>query len=149
MEQKIAELLVLLGVDAGVRVEPLEAEEKHYLEVHINAPEAGSELIGHHGMRLQALATVITMMLPSMPDRYSVILDVNDYRDQRTKFIEDLTRQTIDQVTETLESVKMQPMNSWERRVVHMTAADRTDVRTVSEGEGEDRRVIIEPVSVV
>jgi spoIIIJ-associated protein len=146
LEQRVAELLRLLNYTATIVVDLVETEGKKYLNVKLSLDHGGSELIGFHGKTLEALATVITLLMPQTEERYGVLLDVNDYRAERYKYIENLTNKAIDQVLNTSQPVELLPMSPAERRVVHTTASGRTDIVTVSEGEDENRHVIIKPV---
>lgn len=149
IEKRVAELLGLLQIEGTIQVDIVEMEEKKYVQVVVKSEEGGAELIGHRGGRLKALSTIINMMLPRTEERYSVLLDVNNYRDQRSQYIIDLTTKAMEQAIDSMEDVKLQPMAAWERRIVHMTAADRTDITTSSTGEGDDRSVVVSPVSVI
>lgn len=150
VEEVTSKLLNLLEVDASIEVNELELEGRSYIAVNVVAEESGAELIGHHGLRLKALSTVLGMMVPQTEgERVSILLDVNGYREQRGKYITEKAEQAIEEALSTMESVELEPMSAWERRLVHVAAADRTDIQTLSVGDGEDRRVVIQPVSVV
>lgn len=146
-QANIAQLLSLLGVEATVQVDPLELEGRKYFEVKVDAGESGAELIGHHGAVLDSLSVVLGLLIPASEERYSVLLDINGYRDERTKYIEDLTAKALDQVVNNNQSIVLQPMKPWERRIVHMALAERTDIVTESQGEDPDRRVVIRPAA--
>lgn len=149
MEQRVAELLEMLDIQAGVKVDTLALEGKNYLEVTVNAENEGAELIGHHGSRLKALSTVLSMMVPESDERISVLLDINGYRDQRTSYIESQAEKAMAEAIETLQPVELEPMSPWERRIVHMAASERTDIVTESIGDSDERRVVVKPVSIV
>lgn len=149
MEQKVAELLELLDVSAAIQVDILESDGKQYIDIKLDSEEFGAELIGHRGNRLKSLSAVLNMMLPRTEERYSILLDINGYKDQRTQHIIDKTHQAAERAIESFEPVRLEPMSPWERRVVHMAIAERTDIVTESDGEGDDRHVVIKPVSVV
>jgi spoIIIJ-associated protein len=146
-QANITQLLSLLNIKATVVVDESELEGKKYFDVKIDAADNGSELIGHHGSTLDSLSVVLSLLLPSTEERYSILLDVNGYRDERTKYIEDLTMKAVDQVVNNQQSIVLQPMKPWERRIVHMAVAERTDILTESQGEEPDRRVVIKPAN--
>lgn len=149
MEKHTAQMLQLLGVEADIVVDPVELEDKHYIDIRITTDGDAAELIGHAGTRMKAISTVLNMMLPRTEERYSVLLDVNGYRDQRTEYIKSEAEKAAAQAIESMDAVELEPMSPWERRLVHVALAERTDVMTLSEGEEGDRRVIVKPISVV
>lgn len=150
VEEHLANILQMLDVEGSIQVDPIEVEDHKYIDVRVTVPEKDSGmLIGHAGSRLKSLTVVLNMMLPRDENRYSVILDINGYRDQRAVYIRDIANRAIEEAVSMMEEIELEPMSSWERRIVHMQVSERTDVTTESIGEGEDRRVIIRPVSVV
>lgn len=151
IENHVAQLLQMLGVEAGVVVDIVSVEGKNYVDVKLTVAEKDSGLlIGHAGSRLKSLSAVLNMMLPRTEERYSVLLDINGYREQRAAHIRDMAGRAVEEAIALMEPVELEPMTPWERRIVHLALQERTDISTFSEGEeGEDRRVIIKPVSAV
>jgi spoIIIJ-associated protein len=149
MEQHTAQMLNLLGVQAEIVVDALTTEGKQYIDIRIQTEGEAAELIGHAGSRLKALSTVLNMLLPKTEERYSVLLDINGYRDQRTNYIKEMAQKAAAEAIDTMAAVELDAMSAWERRIVHMELAERTDVMTLSEGDEGDRRVVVKPVSVV
>lgn len=74
------------------------------------------------------------------------MLDAEGYRERRQESLTKLAAKTAEQAVSEGRAVELEPMNSFERRLVHCALADRTDVRTTSEGEEPCRFVVIEPV---
>lgn len=147
LQTKIAEFFDLLGVRATIQVDLEELDDRKYFNIKVQAAEAGAEIIGRHGSIIEALATVITMMVPRSEERYGILLDINGYRDERSKYLQDMATKAIDEVVNSQQPVSLQPMKPWERRVVHMSVVGRTDVITTSEGEEPERRVVIRPAA--
>lgn len=155
---KIVNLFDLLGVEAEVEIKVqadeinLEGEapesERTYLRA-VTTMQSGAEFIGKHGNRLQDLTTIVNMFLPQDARNYSVILDINNYRTEREEYIKQIAKRNIEHAALTATEVALEPMLPWERRLVHMVAAERTDVTSDSAGEGEARHVIIKPMSAV
>lgn len=152
---KIVDLFDLLGVGAEVEMEIREgdsaAEEgelRTYLVAKVEVQD-GAEFIGKHGSRLQDLTMIVNMFLPADTHNVSVILDVNNYREERSEYIRQVARRNIEHAALTATEVSLEPMLPWERRLVHMEVSERTDVESESAGVGEDRYVIIKPVSAV
>ena len=73
-----------------------------------------------------------------------VVLDAENYRAKRQKTLEQLANRLAGKVTKTGKYVKLEPMNPYERKVIHATLQKNPDVVTRSEGEEPYRRVIIE-----
>ncbi len=162
IKPKIVDLFDLLGVEAEVEIlvqseevmldeaeqEDQEREDRHYLRANVTM-QSGAEFIGKHGNRLQDLTTIVNMFLPTEARNFSVILDINNYRTEREEYIRQIAKRNIEHAALTATEVALEPMLPWERRLVHMVAAQRTDVMTESAGEGETRHVIIKPMSAV
>lgn len=147
-EQTIAEFLDKLGVEATIKVDILSNEDKNYLDVDIRTEDGGAELIGHHGHKLDAIATVLQMMIPETEEKFSVLLDINGYRQERTKYIEDLAQRAAAQVVSTGEAMTLEPMRPWERRAFHLVLQERTDIVSESEGDEPERRIVIKPADI-
>lgn len=103
-------------------------------------------LIGTKGHTLEALQTLIKNLIGSYTKDYIVVtLDIGSYRANRIHQLEILATKTAKSVAKTKIAVKLDPMNSFERRVIHEKLADWRDVFTESEGEGEERAIVIKP----
>lgn len=103
-------------------------------------------LIGTKGHTLEALQTLIKNLIGSYTNDYIVVtLDIGSYRANRIHQLEILATKTAKSVAKTKIAVKLDPMNSFERRVIHEKLSDWRDVYTESEGEGEERAIVIKP----
>ena len=100
-------------------------------------------LIGTKGHTLEALQTLIKNLIGSYTKDYIVVtLDIGSYRANRIHQLEILATKTAKSVAKTKIAVKLDPMNSFERRVIHEKLSDWRDVYTESEGEGEELSLI-------
>ena len=72
-------------------------------------------------------------------------LDIDDYKVNRNQTIVDLANKIADQAVKIERNIHMDPMNAYDRRIVHTTLQEREDVTTESTGEGEKRHVVIKP----
>lgn len=116
--------------------------ESHYV---IDSSE-NPLLIGTKGHTLEALQTLIKNLIGSYTKDYIVVtLDIGSYRANRIHQLEILATKTAKSVAKTKIAVKLDPMNSFERRVIHEKLSDWRDVYTESEGEGEERAIVIKP----
>lgn len=103
-------------------------------------------LIGRHGRTLDALQTAVGAVTSrSLGFRYPVVVDVEGYRGRRREKLEDIARRTSDRVSRQSRPVKLRPMTSYERRVIHMALRDDRRVTTASEGEEPFRSVVVSP----
>ena len=103
-------------------------------------------LIGTKGHTLEALQTLIKNLIGSYTKDYIVVtLDIGSYRANRIHQLEILATKTAKSVAKTKIAVKLDPMNSFERRVIHEKLSDWRDVYTESEGEGKERAIVIKP----
>ena len=103
-------------------------------------------LIGVKGKTLDALQTLVRTLI-SMYSKEKIVttLDIGAYKSNRAHQLEILATKTAKEVAKTKVEVKLKPMNSYERRVIHEKLSDWRDVYTESEGEGENRAIIIKP----
>ena len=103
-------------------------------------------LIGKDGKNLKALTIVINQMLKKEIDApYKFLIDVSDYQKRTDKHIEILAKKLAREVKETKIEVKMDRMNSYQRRIVHNILSNNKYVYTESIGEEPNRCVVIKP----
>jgi spoIIIJ-associated protein len=116
------------------------------LEVQVAGPELGL-LIGPKGQTLQALQELARTVVQrrSVARTARIMVDVAGYRVKRREALERFTRQVADDVRATGSQRALEPMNAADRKVVHDTVNDLAGVRTMSEGEDPQRRVVILP----
>ncbi len=123
------------------------SEEGGSVRVAVQADDNGRLLIGKNGQNLKALEHVVRVMwLRQNPENRSVIVDVNDYRAERSKELIQLVRETATRVQQTRRSEAFEPMTSYERRLVHTELATYSDLSTESVGQDPHRRVVIKPL---
>ena len=103
-------------------------------------------LIGKDGKNLKALTTVINAILTKeINTNYRFLIDVSDYKEKNDRRIERLTRKLAREVKMTKVEVKMDSMNSYQRRLVHNILNNNKYVYTESVGEEPNRCVVIKP----
>lgn len=103
-------------------------------------------IIGKDGKNLKALTVVINQILQKEIEQpYKFLLDVSDYQKRSDKHIENLTKKIAKEVKETQIEVKMDRMNSYQRRIVHNILSNNKYVYTESIGEEPNRCVVIKP----
>ncbi|MBT4126566.1 MAG: KH domain-containing protein [Chloroflexi bacterium] len=146
-EQLVSELidyfLGAMGVVADTYIR--EDDEEGSMTFEIEGQDAGL-LIGRRGETLQALQFLIRMVTNRQLGRKAyVVIDIEDYRERRVQMLRRLARRTAGRVGSSGREDSLEPMSPAERRIVHMALAGHPEVRTESEGEGNQRRVVIFP----
>ncbi len=142
--EKEADLLKFIGelihtMGYAVNAEILSREE-HKLLVRLSS-EDSAILIGKKGKNLDALQLIANVYAGKIGISERIMLDCENYRLRREESLVRLAYTTADQVVTTKTSVLLEPMNPYERRLIHSTLADIRDVDTKSEGEGLYKQV--------
>ena len=112
--------------------------------IDISGKDAGT-IIGKRGQTLDAIQYLTSLAVNKKSEDYvRVVLDAENYRSKREKTLERLAHRLADKVVRTKRSVKLEPMNPYERMVIHAALVNSPKVKTRSEGEEPYRRVVIE-----
>ncbi len=136
----IKDMTMKMGLDVEVR--GYEIEEGLYFE--ISGPDCGT-IIGKRGQTLDSIQYLTSLVANKDKEKYiRVIVDAENYRAKREKTLEQLANRLGEKVRKSGRSVKLEPMNPYERKVIHATLQKNSAVTTRSEGEEPYRRVIIE-----
>ena len=105
-----------------------------------------SLIIGKNGKNLQALSIIITQVIKKEVGKsFKFLLDVNDYKSKREQSLQNLAKTIAKEVQDTKVEVKLDSMNSYERRVVHNALVNYKHVYTESVGEEPNRCVVVKP----
>jgi len=103
-------------------------------------------LIGRHGRTLDAMQTLVSAVTNRrLGFRYPVLVDVEGYRNRRRVKLEEIGRRAADRVGRSGEPVKLRPMSSYERKMIHMALRNDQRITTSSEGEEPFRQVVVTP----
>lgn len=136
-------ILQNIGVDYNIEVRTLNNETEIYYLVDSNQNPL---LIGLKGRTLEAIQTLLKNLISSFTnDHIQVTLDIGSYRENRKRQLEILATKVAKEVAQTKQSVKLKPMSAYERLVIHQKLSDWRDVYTESEGEGENRAIVVKP----
>ncbi len=109
--------------------------------------ENTSVLIGKRGVTLDAIQTLVNFAANKGIEEYiNIRIDTENYRDARVKSLEKLAKNLALKVKKTKRSATLEPMSSYERRIIHSALQDDKEVETYSEGQGSYRHVIIKYV---
>ena len=134
----ISEMIMKMGYE--VKVEVMFREE-HKIGVKLNSPSS-SILIGRKGKNLDALQLLANVYAGRLGrEDVRIILDSENYRIRREESLVRLAYTTADKVRASHNSILLEPMNPFERRLIHTTLNDIGDVETKSEGEGLYKQV--------
>lgn len=127
----------------SVRGEAKAQLKEEMLEVEVSGENMGV-VIGKRGETLDALQYLTSIVVNNESNDYvRVSLDTENYRQKRTLALEKLANKVADKVVRNGRSVTLEPMNSFERRVIHSTLQSNPDVVTVSVGEEPQRKVVV------
>src|SRR5436309_540853 len=108
--------------------------------------ESMGALIGRRGETLQAFQFITQLLVNRRVGHWTrVLLDIEGYRARRERYLKDTALRAAEKAMRYRESIELDPMIPSERRIVHMTLATHEFVTTHSEGEGDNRRVIVVP----
>lgn len=101
-------------------------------------------LIGYRGETLYALQNILSAVASKgIKGKIRVILDIEGYKAKREKTLEDLAEKVAKTVVKTRKSVKLEPMQAYERKIIHSKLQGNNKVETVSVGEEPYRRIVI------
>ena len=145
IDEKAADFLhdVFGAMGISVDVESKLNEEEKELEINLSGDEMGI-LIGKRGQTLDSLQYLLSLVINKNNEGYlRVKLDTENYRERRKKTLENLAKNIAFKVKRTKRPVSLEPMNPYERRVIHSALQNDKYVFTKSEGEEPYRHVVV------
>jgi len=137
---------ILLGMGiTDVSIITKQTDEDIFLEI-VSREDYGS-IIGRRGETLDALQYLVRLSVSRNENEgRRISLNIGDYRDKREITLKGLAKRQADKVLKYGRNAVLDPMNPYERRIIHTTVQDIEGVQSHSIGEGEGRRVVISPV---
>lgn len=148
VEQRAVNFLreVFGAMDLGdVEIKSEYNREEGSLDVDFEGEDMGV-LIGKRGQTLDSLQYLTSLVVNKGKDKYiRVKLDTEDYRRRRKETLENLARGIAYKVKKTRRPVVLEPMNPYERRIIHSSLQGNKYVETVSEGEEPYRHIVVKP----
>jgi len=120
-------------------------ENDDNIEINISGPDLGL-LIGKHGETLSALQSIASVVLRKANIDKKLVVDIENYRQRRAEKLKEMAVQVAERVVRTGRKEALKPMNSYDRRVVHLALKENDMVQTSSEGIEPDRKVVIAPI---
>jgi spoIIIJ-associated protein len=141
IKEFLIELLKKLGFKANVEVKTKEGTPNYTIY-----SDNDSLLIGKNGKNLNALSLIVKENLQKeIKENYRFIIDVSDYKEKNDQRLVRLAKKIAREVKFSKIAAKLDPMNSYERRIIHNTLTNNKYVTTESEGEEPNRAVVIKP----
>lgn len=138
----IEEVINSIGVKGDISVH----KEGNLLHVSVDNidPKRKGILIGKRGSTLDAVQYLLSLAVnKDRQDYLKVLVDVGGYRDKRKETLERLALRMGEKAVYQKKPVKLEPMNAYERKIIHSALQGNTDVTTYSEGNEPYRRVVI------
>ncbi len=127
----------------GMDVELISDYDGEGLNIQMNGEDMGI-LIGKRGQTLDSLQYLVSLVVNKGSSTYvRVKLDTENYRERRKATLENLAKNISVKVKKTRQSVYLEPMNPYERRIIHSALQSDPFVTTHSEGEEPDRKVVV------
>ena len=137
----IAHILKCMEVKAEIDIK----EENDVIIINLSGEKMGV-IIGYRGETLdsmQYLVSLVVNKIHELPHK-KVILDTENYRSKREETLKGVAIKTANRVKKTQKAFKLEPMNPYERRIIHSALQEDTFVNTYSEGEEPFRRIVVE-----
>lgn len=142
VREYLAKITKLMGLD--VTFESKIREQQIIIKMY---SDNNSILIGKDGRTLSALNLIVKQLLINNYKIYPhIVLDVENYKEKQELNLERLAKKLAREVVKTKVDVKLDNMNSYERRIIHNTLGNNKKVSTISEGDEPNRHVIIKYV---
>ncbi|NCB42061.1 MAG: protein jag [Clostridia bacterium] len=137
----LSEVVKEMGLDVTIKA----FSNKESVYIDIEGKDSGT-IIGKRGQTLDALQYLTSLVVNKDKEGYiRVVIDAEGYRRKRETTLEGLANRLADKAVKSRRNVRLEPMNPYERKVIHTALQSRPEVITKSEGEEPYRRVVIEP----
>ncbi|MBI2845971.1 MAG: protein jag [Chloroflexi bacterium] len=143
-QEVLEKLLVGMGIPGRI-TRQFPAKEGEPVHLDIRGRDLGI-LIGRRGETLRALQYLTRMITSQRLKQWvGVVVDVDGYKSRREQTLTTLAERMAEQAVLKGEEIPLEPMPPHERRIIHLALRDHPEVTTHSQGEDEDRRVVIIP----
>lgn len=130
-----------MNIDAEIDLKYDELENT--LDINLSGKDMGV-LIGKRGQTLDSLQYLVSLVVNKNSETYlKVKLDTENYRERRKETLENLAKNIAYKVKRTKKAVSLEPMNPYERRIIHSALQNDKFVETHSEGDEPYRRVVV------
>ncbi|MFJ7737922.1 RNA-binding cell elongation regulator Jag/EloR [Lysinibacillus sp. NPDC097287] len=139
----------LISIATNMDIQDLKIEttrEGKYVLFQLESEKAAL-LIGKRGQTLNSLQQLTQLVLNKSAKQFLLVkIDVENYRERRQVALEQLADRMADKALRLNQRMELEPMQSYERKIIHNQLANRLDIETYSEGTEPNRYLVIEPV---
>ena len=137
----IRNILNCMDIDANIEI----TEESDILRINLSGDKMGV-IIGYRGETLDSIQYLVSLVVNKVHElpHKKVILDTENYRSKREETLKGVAIKTANKVKKTSKVFKLEPMNPYERRIIHSALQGNAFVDTYSEGDEPFRRVVVE-----
>lgn len=145
VEDVVKNFLTVLFKNMDLEVETVinYDEENSYIDIELKGPEMGV-LIGKRGQTLDSIQYLTSLVANKNREKYVKIkMDTENYRERRKETIENLAKNIASKVKKTRKPAYLEPMNPYERRIIHAALQNDKYIETYSEGEEPFRKVVV------
>ena len=141
MKEYLKNLIENMGLKAN-----LEVKKREDNVIFTIFSDNNSILIGKNGRTLDSITTIVKQVVYKELGKYfNFTIDIGEYKKERENRLERLAKKVAREVAYSKVEAKLDPMNSYERRIIHTILADNKKVTTESEGEEPNRYIVIKP----
>lgn len=143
LKSTVDELLSLMSVQASTEV--TYDEENKIFNVNITATDATGLLIGKKGETLGSIENILGVILKTkVGEWYRISVNIGDYKEKEEDYLKGLAKSAVERVKASGKPENIYNLKSWQRRIVHMFLTEEfPDISSESEGEGEERCLVI------
>lgn len=137
----LREVLNSMGIKSEIRIK----EENDAIKIILTGPDMGI-LIGYRGETLDSLQYLVSLVVNKGHETAykRVVLDTENYRSKREETLKRLAQKVAGTVRRTGKLIRLEPMNPYERRIIHSALQEDRFVQTYSEGDEPYRRVVVD-----
>ncbi len=156
-KQQIHEIIVYLFKEMGFDVDPTikevlsesDSELESECTFMIKTQTDAQRFIGHHGGNLRAFEHLAHVIARQKGIKKRFTIDVNEYKEGKARMFERIALDAAKTATQTKKPIVLRPMSPYERRLIHTTLASNKNVDTDSIGDGDERKVVVKPNSII
>ena len=143
IKKVVKEFFQKTSFEIDLQVLPLQEKT---IPIEIKTPEP-KILIGQNGQTLAEIQRLLKAVLRrQILEDFYIDIDVNDYKKKKIEYLKETAKDLADEVAISGRERVLPPMSSYERRIIHLTLAERKDIVVQSTGQEPDRRITIKPV---
>jgi spoIIIJ-associated protein len=137
----LRDVLNSMGIKSEIRIR----EEEDAVKITLTGPDMGI-LIGYRGETLDSLQYLVSLVVNKGHETAykRVVLDTENYRSKREETLKRLAQKVAGTVRRTGKLIRLEPMNPYERRIIHSALQDDRFIQTYSEGDEPYRRVVVD-----